>query len=141
MLITFLASGISALTVEGTSKLNTTNPLKELFLIISIKPGIHEDPKVSWKGVPEGDVVRQSFAKWQWDFCKQAAGALMIQVDLEWQWTEFINEKNDDHALKAHKVRSWRVWAETGKRYHWTVSARRKRLKEGKEEEEDFSTC
>jgi hypothetical protein len=63
MLIIFLASGISALTVGGTSKLNARNLLKELFLIISIKPGIHEDPKVSWKGVPEGDVVRQSFAK------------------------------------------------------------------------------
>jgi hypothetical protein len=63
MLITFLASGISALTVEGTSKLNARNPSKELFLMISIKPGIHEDPKVSWKGVPEGDVVRQSCTK------------------------------------------------------------------------------
>jgi hypothetical protein len=63
MLIIFLASGISALTVEGTSKLNAGNPLKELFLIVSIKPGIHEDPEVSWKGVPEGDVVRQSFPK------------------------------------------------------------------------------
>lgn len=37
---------------------------------------------------------------------------------------------NDERALKGHKVRSWRVWGETGKRYHRMVNARRKQLEE-----------
>lgn len=45
----------------------------------------------------------------------------------------------DDHALKGYKVRSWRVWGETGKQYHRMINARRKNLKEeGKVEEERF---
>ncbi|KAJ5817293.1 hypothetical protein N7447_009526 [Penicillium robsamsonii] len=33
---------------------------------------------------------------------------------------------NDDHALKGYKVRTWRVWGESGKDYHRQVNARRK---------------
>ncbi|KZN84570.1 hypothetical protein EN45_087110 [Penicillium chrysogenum] len=36
---------------------------------------------------------------------------------------------NDDRALKGYKVRTWRVWGESGKRYHRQVNARRKEKK------------
>jgi hypothetical protein len=45
----------------------------------------------------------------------------------------------DDHALKGYKVRSWRIWGETGKQYHRVVNAKRMKFKkEGKEEEDRF---
>ncbi|KAJ5118051.1 hypothetical protein N7526_011074 [Penicillium atrosanguineum] len=43
----------------------------------------------------------------------------------------------DIHALKGYRVRSWRIWGETGKRYHRMVNAQRKTLKEKGEEEEE----
>jgi hypothetical protein len=36
---------------------------------------------------------------------------------------------NDDRALKGYKVRTWRVWGESGKRYHRQVNAQRKEKK------------
>ncbi|KAJ6186576.1 hypothetical protein N7519_007877 [Penicillium mononematosum] len=36
---------------------------------------------------------------------------------------------NDDRALKGYKVRTWRVWGESGKRYHRQVNAQRKENK------------
>lgn len=37
---------------------------------------------------------------------------------------------NDDRALKGYKVRTWRVWGESGESYHRQVNARRKVEKE-----------
>ncbi|KAJ5193397.1 hypothetical protein N7449_009539 [Penicillium cf. viridicatum] len=37
---------------------------------------------------------------------------------------------NDDRALKGYKVRTWRVWGESGETYHRQVNARRKAEKE-----------
>lgn len=37
---------------------------------------------------------------------------------------------NDDRALKGYKVRTWRVWGESGESYHRQVNARRKAEKE-----------
>ncbi|CAG8100012.1 unnamed protein product [Penicillium nalgiovense] len=39
---------------------------------------------------------------------------------------------NDDRALKGYKVRTWRVWGESGKSYHRQVNARRKEKKNTK---------
>jgi hypothetical protein len=36
------------------------------------------------------------------------------------------NTVNNDRALKGYKVRSWRVWGESGKEYHRQVNSRRK---------------
>jgi hypothetical protein len=36
---------------------------------------------------------------------------------------------NDDRALKGYKVHTWRVWGESGKRYHRQVNAQRKEKK------------
>ncbi|KXG52084.1 uncharacterized protein PGRI_083680 [Penicillium griseofulvum] len=38
------------------------------------------------------------------------------------------NTLNDDRALKGYKVRSWRVWGESGKEYHRLVNLRRKEM-------------
>lgn len=46
---------------------------------------------------------------------------------------------NDDRALKGYKVRSWRIWGESGGAYHRSVNARRKALREeGKQESIPF---
>lgn len=42
---------------------------------------------------------------------------------------------NDDRALKGYKVRTWRVWGESGESYHRQVNARRKAEKEELAEE------
>jgi hypothetical protein len=45
----------------------------------------------------------------------------------------------DDRVLEGYKVRSWRIWGETGAAYHRSVNARRKALREeGKEEKITF---
>ncbi|KAJ6010063.1 hypothetical protein N7522_005079 [Penicillium canescens] len=42
---------------------------------------------------------------------------------------------NDDRALKGYKVRTWRLWGESGKGYHRQVNFRRKATKQGTLEE------
>ncbi|KAJ5371727.1 hypothetical protein N7517_003733, partial [Penicillium concentricum] len=54
---------------------------------------------------------------------------------VEWECRSNPNNTtlNDDRALKGYKVRTWRVWGESGKEYHRQVNAR------GKAEKGEFA--
>ncbi|KAB8238571.1 uncharacterized protein BDW43DRAFT_119688 [Aspergillus alliaceus] len=74
--------------------------------------------------------------RWKVQFGDRIADAIDPRGVVGWGCrTNPDNSVEDDCALKGYRVRSWRLWAESGKRYHKEVNAKRK---EGVYSEDDL---
>ncbi|PLN82792.1 hypothetical protein BDW42DRAFT_166161 [Aspergillus taichungensis] len=72
------------------------------------------------------------WTRWNLQFGEEElAQALDPRGVVAWQSRSNANNSrdNDDTALKGYKVRSWRLWGESGKAYHREVNAARKQDK------------
>ena len=73
------------------------------------------------------------WGRWNLQFGEvELAQALDPRGVVAWQSRSNANnsrDKKDDTALKGYKVRSWRLWGESGKAYHHEVNAARKQDK------------
>lgn len=70
--------------------------------------------------------------EWNIQFASNLESILDPRGVVRWEHRSRPDNKNkgDALALKGYKVRSWRVWGESGRAYHKQVNARRKALRE-----------
>ncbi|KAE8350333.1 hypothetical protein BDV28DRAFT_159712 [Aspergillus coremiiformis] len=65
--------------------------------------------------------------RWKLQFGDHIAAAVDPRGVIGWDnRTNVDNSVNDDYALKGYKVRSWRLWGESGKQYHREVNRRQR---------------
>jgi hypothetical protein len=69
--------------------------------------------------------------RWKLQFGERLADVIDARGVVSWEYN--ANDTEEDKALKGYKVRSWRLWGESGKEYHREVNEKRKREALGKE--------
>ncbi|KUL91080.1 hypothetical protein ZTR_00957 [Talaromyces verruculosus] len=69
--------------------------------------------------------------RWKLQFGERLADVIDARGVVSWEYND--NDTEEDKALKGYKVRSWRLWGESGKEYHKKVNEKRKREALGKE--------
>ncbi|KAJ5081057.1 hypothetical protein N7456_008523 [Penicillium angulare] len=70
--------------------------------------------------------------EWSIQFSSNLEDILDPRGIVKWEHRSKPNNETgkNDYALKGHKVRTWRVWGESGGEYHRRVNARRKAVRE-----------
>ncbi|CAI7661500.1 unnamed protein product [Penicillium bialowiezense] len=97
----------------------------------------HNPPRTLRRGHKKGDPICtiKLGAFWN-EWIVQFSGNLKNAIDprglVKWECRSNLENStsNDIREWKGYKVRTWRVWGETGAEYHRTVNARRKAIKE-----------
>lgn len=68
--------------------------------------------------------------RWKFQFGEDMITAIDPRGAVSWNRRSNLDNRiddGDDLALKGYKVRTWRLWRETGKQYHRDVNAKRKK--------------
>jgi hypothetical protein len=78
--------------------------------------------------------------KWKLQFAEGLASVIDERGVVREEYND-DPENKDDKALKGYKVRSWRLWGESGKKYHREVNSRRNQAEQRQENvKEDWDT-
>ncbi|KAF5854999.1 hypothetical protein ETB97_010342 [Aspergillus alliaceus] len=122
---------------KGQSKKEETESLIEAGTIAYFvhKPYVsfHSPPRTLRRGGSKGMqpicLIQSSFfwKRWRLQFGDRIANAIDPRGVVGWWYrSNFDNTLDDEHAVKGYRVRSWRLWGESGKQYHREVNAQRK---------------
>ncbi|KAF7587035.1 hypothetical protein BBP40_007831 [Aspergillus hancockii] len=122
---------------KGQSKKAATQSLLEAGTIAYFvhKPylSFHSPPRTLRRGgFKDGQpicLIQSSvfWKRWKLQFGDGIANAIDPRGVIGWRHrSKFDNTLDDNHAIKGYKVRSWRLWGESGRQYHREVNAKRK---------------
>lgn len=79
------------------------------------------------------------WTKWTLQFGDNLEHVLDPRGVVKWEHRSNANNSTarDDRALKGHRLRSWRLWGESGREYHHSMNSRRKGIERAAREEQE----